>query len=103
MFIRLPARPGISLHDELALFVDDVGLSPLEALQAATLRPAQVFGLSDTLGKVEEGMLADLVLLRENPLRDIHATRAIEAVVLNGKYWNRRSLDRLLSDASGGQ
>ena len=42
--------PGISLHDELALLVEDVGLSPLEALQAATIRPAHVFGLADTLG-----------------------------------------------------
>ncbi|HEY7515209.1 MAG TPA: amidohydrolase family protein, partial [Vicinamibacteria bacterium] len=54
--------PGFSLHDELSNFVS-AGFTPLEALQTATLRPAQFLALEDRLGRVEAGMLADLVLL----------------------------------------
>jgi len=94
--------PGASLHDELAELVD-VGLSPLEALRSATLNPAIVFGLADSLGAVAEGMVADLVLLDANPLDDIHNTRSIEAVMLNGRYLDRSALDSLIATASAGE
>ena len=61
--------PGRSLHEELAKLVELGGLSPLEALQAATLRPAEIFGMADSLGTVEPDKLADLVLLDRNPSR----------------------------------
>jgi imidazolonepropionase-like amidohydrolase len=67
---------GFSLHDELALMVDG-GLTPLEALQTATLNPARFLGKSDDLGTVEKGKLADLVILDANPLEDIHNTTKI--------------------------
>jgi imidazolonepropionase-like amidohydrolase len=90
--------PGVSLHDELGLLVE-AGLTTLEALQAATYRPAQYFGFADSLGSVGEGKFADLVLLGANPLEDIRNTRRIDAVVLNGRYLDRGALDRLLEQA----
>ena len=86
--------PGFSLHDELALFVK-AGFTPMEALQTATLNPAQFFGLPDT-GTIEQGKRADLVLLDANPLDDIHNTRRIQSVVLAGRYFSRADLDALL-------
>ena len=87
--------PGRSLHGELVLLVD-AGLSPLEALQAATLMPARVFGLEDSLGTVEMGKLADLVIFDANPLEDIGNTKRIRAVVANGRLFSRPDLDQLL-------
>jgi imidazolonepropionase-like amidohydrolase len=90
--------PGISLHEELLRLVE-AGLTPLSALQAATIHPARVLGLADALGTVEAGKLADLVLLDADPLADIRNTRRIRAVVANGRLFRRQDLDRLLADA----
>jgi len=80
--------PGFSLHDELQLLVKS-GLTPLEALQTATIRPAEYFGIA-------EGKLADLVLLKANPLKDIANTQKIDSVVAAGRYFTRYDLDKLL-------
>ncbi|MFD1047820.1 amidohydrolase family protein, partial [Kibdelosporangium lantanae] len=69
---------GDSLHTELELLVD-IGMSPVEALRAATSVPAGVFGLTDR-GAVEPGLRADLVLVDGDPLADIRSTRAITRV-----------------------
>jgi imidazolonepropionase-like amidohydrolase len=90
--------PGFSLHDELALLVD-AGLSPLAALQAATRNAAQFMGQLDSRGTIEDGKIADLVLLDADPLADIHNTRSIQAVVLNGKLYPRVALDAMLAKA----
>jgi hypothetical protein len=90
--------PGFSLHDELSLFAQ-AGLTPGEALKTATYNPAKFLGMVDRLGTVEKGKLADLVLLDANPLQDIHNTRKIRAVVLNGRYLDRAALDKLLAQA----
>ena len=90
--------PGFSLHDELALLVDS-GLTPLAALQAATVNPAEFFGRTADLGTVTPGKLADLVLLGADPLVDIHNTTKIQAVWFRGKYFDRAALDGLLEDA----
>ncbi len=87
--------PGFSLHDELGLFVK-AGLTPLQALQTATLNPARFLGRLADLGTVEKGKLADLVLLDDSPIADIANTRRINAVVLAGKYFSRSDLDRML-------
>lgn len=78
------SRPGEALHDELERLVA-AGLSPAEALRAATLEPANYFE-DDSIGAIEPGKAADLVLLTANPLLDIRNTRKIAGVVLNGKY-----------------
>jgi imidazolonepropionase-like amidohydrolase len=90
--------PGFSLHDELALLVE-AGFTPLEALKAATRNPAEFLGLLDSLGTVEKGKIADLVLLTADPLKDIRNTQKIEAVVVNGRFLDREELDKLLAQA----
>ncbi len=92
--------PGFSLHEELALLVI-AGLTPLEALRSATLNPAKFFGLEQTLGTVEPGKIADLVLLDANPLVDIRNTQRINAVVSNGRLFDRKVLDQMLHEAEG--
>jgi imidazolonepropionase-like amidohydrolase len=91
--------PGPSLHHELARFVD-AGLTPLEALQTATINPARFLGRLADLGTVEPGKLADLVVLDADPRVDIASTRAIAAVVLAGRYLSRSDLDRILRDVA---
>jgi imidazolonepropionase-like amidohydrolase len=88
--------PGISLHRQL-LRLTEAGLTPLEALRAATLNPARVLGLADSLGTIEAGKLADLVLLDANPLADIRNTQQIRAVIADGRLYRRADLDRLLA------
>lgn len=87
---------GFSLHDELALFVQ-AGFTPLEALQTATRNPALFLGESNSLGTVEHGKIANLVLLEANPLADIRNTRRINAVILNGRYLSKDELQRMLA------
>jgi manganese oxidase len=89
--------PGISLHRELVRLTE-AGLTPLEALRAATLNPARVLGLADSLGTIEAGKLADLVLLDANPLVDIRNTQRIRAVMADGRLYRRADLDRLLAE-----
>jgi hypothetical protein len=89
--------PGFSLHAELAMYVAE-GLTPLEALQSATLNPATFLHSTDSLGTVASGKLADLVLLDADPLTDITNTTTIHAVVANGHYFDRTALDKLLTE-----
>jgi hypothetical protein len=88
--------PGSSLHEELGLLVQ-AGLTPMQALQAATKRPAEFLGKLETQGTIEQGKVADVLLLDENPLEDIHNSQKIRAVVLGGKLLDRKGLDELLT------
>ena len=92
--------PGFSLHSELEFLVA-AGLSPLEALRSATVRPAEYFSLDDEMGTVEVGKVADLVLLDANPLDNIANTREISAVVSKGGFLSRADLDDLVDAARG--
>ena len=89
--------PGASLHEELRLFVDSVGMTPMEALASGTRQPAEWLRLGDSVGTIEARKVADLVLLDANPLQDIANTRRIAAVVLRGRLFQRRDLDALLA------
>jgi imidazolonepropionase-like amidohydrolase len=88
--------PGFALHDELELMVSDIGLTPAEALQSATRIPAEFMGLGTSLGTVEKGKLADLVLLDANPLTDIKNTRKIAAVVIGGRMLSKAELQSMM-------
>lgn len=90
--------PGESLLDELQIFVDELGMTPREALESAITFPAQWFAIQDEVGTVAAGKLADVVLLDANPLDDIRNTRKVSAVVANGKFYDRPTLERLVSE-----
>ena len=92
-------RPGLSAAEEL-VFLAEAGLTPLEALQAATLNPATFFHATDSLGTVARGKLADLVLLTADPLADIHNVLKVQSVVANGRYFDRATLDTLDRDGN---
>lgn len=88
--------PGFSLHEELALLVQKGGFSPAQAIEDSTLQPAKLLGLENDLGTVQPGKLADLVLLDRDPLLDIANTKAIVAVIADGKFYDRPALDAML-------
>ena len=90
--------PGFSLHDELSLLVES-GLTPLAALQAATINPAKFLGRTQYEGSISVGKIADLVLLDSDPLIDIHNTTHIQAVWRAGQYFDRQALDQILKTA----
>jgi hypothetical protein len=90
--------PGFSLHDELALLVES-GLTPLAALQAATRNAAISMNATDRYGSVSKGKIADVVLLDADPLQDIHNTTKISEVFLDGREFDRASLDGILRTA----
>jgi len=88
--------PGFSLHEDLEYLVK-AGMSPMQALQAATLNPAEFLGHRAEQGSVDVGKRADLVLLDANPLDDIRNTERIRAVIVNGKLMDRNELDDVLA------
>lgn len=87
--------PGFAIHRELAYLVR-AGLTPYEALATGTVNVAQYFDVAHERGTVQEGMIADLVLLDDDPLADIGATRRIHGVAVNGRWLGRPELDDLL-------
>jgi imidazolonepropionase-like amidohydrolase len=93
--------PGFSVHEEMALLVEDAHLTPREALWGATLGPARYFGMERDLGTIEVGKLADLVLLDADPLADIRNTAKIDAVVVRGELIDAAGRRRLLDEVAG--
>lgn len=87
-----PERPR--LHDELFLLVE-AGLTPMEALQSATRNPAAFLGRLGSLGTIERGKIADLLLLDANPLEDISNAQKINAVVFGGQLIPKSSLETM--------
>lgn len=77
--------PGFSMHEELAEFVES-GLSPFEALQTGTVNVARFYEVLDERGTVAEGMIADLILVRGNPLEDVANVRDPAGVMLRGRW-----------------
>ena len=93
---------GFSLHDELERLVE-AGLTPLEALQTATLNPANFLRAIDSSGTLAVGKLADLVVLDGDPLADIRNVSRIHAVIVNGRLVDGAARQQLLTDASRAQ
>jgi len=77
--------PGFSIHEELAEFVES-GLSPFEALQTGTVNVASFYGVLDERGTVAEDMIADLILVRGNPLEDVANVRNPAGVMVQGRW-----------------
>ncbi len=91
---------GFCVHDELGAMARG-GMTPLAALQTATINPARYFGLQQTAGSIASGHTADLVLLDANPLTDISNVGRIRAVVVAGRLLERQELDALLAQVTG--
>ncbi|MEL6322681.1 MAG: amidohydrolase family protein [Pseudomonadota bacterium] len=85
---------GATLHDELARYVE-AGLTPADALATATTIPARIFDTGLYTGAIEPGAAADLVLLEDNPLTDVDATRTIQTVISGGRLYDKKALDAL--------
>lgn len=80
-----------SIHHELRMFVEQVGMTRLDTLRAATIDCARYQGEADVAGTIEAGKRADLLLLDANPLDDIGATRSIDTVILGDAILDRQS------------
>ncbi len=87
---------GADLHRELQQ-LSAAGLPPAAVLRAATLSPAEYFGLDATYGTVTQGKVADLLLLRANPLENVRNTLEIDGVSFNGNFYDRAALDGISS------
>ncbi|MCI0403875.1 MAG: amidohydrolase family protein [Acidobacteria bacterium] len=101
--IRAGGRVGIGSHGQLQGLgyhwelwsLAEGGLTPLEALRAATLHGAEIIGYAQDLGSLEPGKLADLVVLDRNPLEDIHNTNSVRYVMINGELFEAETLKQV--------
>ena len=82
---------GLWEHREMELMVK-AGLTPMQAIQAATANGAKFLGLENQYGTLEPGKIADLIILGADPLEDIRNTRNIDEVWMNGERVNRDEL-----------
>lgn len=90
-------REGLAAHWELWMFVQG-GMTPLEALRAATLNGAHYLGMDKDLGSIEAGKLADVVILDANPLEDIQNSAQIRWVIQNGRIYDSMTMDQVYPD-----
>ena len=87
--------PGTSLHRELQLLVES-GLTPYEAVRAATVVPASFLGKEGEFGTIAIGKRADLLLVEDNPLENIGHLRTLVGVMARGKWISRSQLEQML-------
>ena len=88
--------PGFSAHHELRYLVE-AGLTPFEALQTGTINTARYLDNTENIGTIEEGKIADLVLLQENPLKDISNSASIAGVMYRGNWLGNEEINRRLN------
>jgi len=89
---------GLAAHWELWMLAQG-GMTPMEALRAATLDSARYLGLDGDLGSIEVGKLADLIVVEGNPLQNIFASENVKYTVANGRVYDARTMDQLLPEA----
>ncbi len=93
--------PGVGVHNELQALVA-AGISPEEALKTATINPALFLEIEKEYGSVEEGKIADLVLLEANPLQNIEAVRGVWGVIKDGVFYNSQVRSQKLEEIKAG-
>ncbi|WP_427450484.1 amidohydrolase family protein [Litorimonas sp. WD9-15] len=89
-------REGLAAHWEMWSFSRG-GMSPVQALMTATTEPARHLGFADDIGSLEEGKLADLVILSDNPLDDIRNTDKIEHVMIGGRLYEAATMNEVFT------
>jgi len=89
--------PGFGVHDEMQNLVS-AGISPLDSLRAATLVPAEFYGLQDTHGSLDVGKVADFVVVSANPLEAIKNTQKIVSLYYNGRFYTSEAIDEVLAE-----
>ena len=94
-----PIVPGLSIHQEMEYFVEG-GMTPLQALRAATIVPAEITGWQERFGSIEVGKQADIVAIGDNPLTDITAVSDIDTVIKAGRVYRISELKNELRRAS---
>jgi imidazolonepropionase-like amidohydrolase len=94
--------PGITLQEEF-VELGKAGIAPLKVLQMTTINAAEYLGRTSTMGSVEPGRNADLVLLDADPLERVENLAAIAGVVRAGKYFSRQDLDSLKERVAKGR
>ena len=85
---------GLGVHWEMWIMAMG-GMTNPEVLRAATIDGARIIGIDQDLGSIEEGKLADLVILQGNPLEEIRNTNTIRYVMKNGEFFNGDTLDQI--------
>jgi imidazolonepropionase-like amidohydrolase len=90
-------REGLAAHWEIWMLAQG-GMTPMEALRAATIHGAHYLGLDKDIGSIEPGKLGDVVVLDANPLENIRNTDKVRTVVLNGRVYDGMTLDQLAPD-----
>lgn len=90
--------PAESLIEELEIF-QEAGLTPVQALRTATVNAASYFGMENTSASIAAGRVADVVILDEDPLKDISALRKVRGVIAKGEYFDKKALDGFMEQA----
>ena len=85
---------GLGAHWEIWMLAQG-GMTPMQALAAATINPARSLGLDREIGSVEPGKLADLIVLDKNPLENIRNSESINMVMLNGRLYDSKTLNEV--------
>ena len=93
-FLNSYIYPGLSLHQELAIF-SDYGLTPLQTLQSATIAGPKFLGKMQQFTSLEVGKVADIIILARNPLVDISNTQSLQGVISHNRYYNKKALEHL--------
>ncbi|GHE77544.1 amidohydrolase family protein [Thalassotalea profundi] len=97
-FLNSYIYPGLSLHQELAIY-NDYGLTPLQTLQSATLAGPNFLGKSQQFGALTQGKTADIIFLTANPLTDIRNTQKLAGVIAHNRYYDQDALNQLKANA----
>jgi len=87
--------PGFSIHHEMEAMIA-AGLTPLEILRSGTKNPAMYFGMEESFGQILEGMVADMILINNNPLNNISALKEISGVMVRGTWLSKEEIDKKL-------
>jgi len=95
----VPELPGSSLHEELEE-LSFAGIPNFEVLRTATLYPAQYYNLESLYGSIEEGKLANLILLNENPITSISNTKEIHSLFIKGDYIDENKRKSILAQTN---